>query len=156
MAGKALIMEKYYPLPSLRDNSGIRDSIVSILLSLLLFPVTGRLSFHNPTPWNDYRVYSDRSRLGLSPKSELRISDDSIQFYDYGIQMHTIPREKLHMNQFEKHHALYFVFSKDDIELLKTDALIEMIKNKKAFCFPYVWQAKMDYPELFRIKPPVP
>ena len=46
---------------------------------------------------------------------------------------------------------LYFVFSKESIESLKTDELVEWIKSKKARCFPYVWQAQKDYPDLFSI-----
>ncbi len=46
---------------------------------------------------------------------------------------------------------LYFVFSKESIESLKTNELIEWIKSKKACCFPYVWQAQKDYPYLFGI-----
>ena len=139
-------MESYkaYPCPSVETKKTkgevIRDLLAGIVSGL-----------RYPPDHEMIKKLRDMERLKVSPRSELRISEEAVLLVDDGIPVKSFSRDSLHIAHFILHKQLYYVFSNLEIESRTVEGLIEMIHQKKAFCFPYVWQAEKDFPEMFKV-----
>ena len=97
---------KKYSCPSIQNGSNLIRSAFEFIFDFILDLITGTNFCPGSIPLNIMLSNLDRSIFGLSRRSELLISNEAIQFYDYEILLYTIPRESLHMNHFVKHESL--------------------------------------------------
>lgn len=139
-------MESYkvYQCPIVTERKSKREMILDILAGIIM-------GLRYPMDRKAINKYHDMSRLKVSPKSELRINKETVLLVDDGIPIKSFNRDSLHIAHFIFHQQLYFVFSNQEIESKTMDELIDMINDKKLFCFPYVWQAEKDFPEMFKV-----
>lgn len=139
-------MESYkaYKCPAVTERKSKRVIILDILAGIFM-------GLRYPMDRKTIKNYHDMGRLKVSPKSELRINKETVLLVDDGIPIKSFNRDSLHIAHLVLHQQLYYVFSNHDIESKTMDELIDMINDKKSFCFPYVWQAEKDFPEMFQI-----
>ena len=92
-----------------------------------------------------------RRKLGLNKRSELRVSDENVALFQRGKPLVSVPRGRLHAAHFVRYGELYFVFSDQPIENAQRNDLLRLITSAQAVCFPYVYRAEQDFPDLFRL-----
>ena len=139
-------MESYkaYQCPIVTERKSKREIILDILAGVII-------GLRYPMDHKAIKKYHDMGQLKVSPKSELRIYKEAVLLVDDGIPIKSVNRNSLHIAHFILHQQLYFVFSNQEIESKTMNELIDLIKNNQSFCFPYVWQAEKDFPEMFKV-----
>lgn len=137
-------MESYkaYPCPAVTEKKTKRELLLDFFAGVIF-------GLRYPMDHKAIKGYHDMGRLKLSPKSELRINQETVLLVDDGVPIKSLNRDSLHIAHFVLHEQLYYVFSNQEMEGKTKEELMDMVHDKKSFCFPYVWQAEKDFPELF-------
>ena len=138
---------KIYECPPIREKVPLGRRIAKFIICALV-------GYKNFESWSisELLLMRHRTDMGLSKHTQLRITPQYIQLIDYGMTMKSIRRDRVHINCYAYQEALFFVFSEEAIEQRTKKELWDLIKAKKAFCFPYVVRAQEDFPDIFVIK----
>lgn len=92
---------------------------------------------------------------------ELRIDEKYVSWYAlWNVRGRKIEYDKAKVGSYISMGKYYKVFSEEDLENMNRKAMKKLIRQKKAFAFPWNPQMRHDFPELFarerEIRPPQP